>query len=86
MSPRFWIGFAVLMAFAASSGRYFKLAAQNAAPGRQGKQDYTGFFSRRDNFTDLGWRYRQRGTLIFRVGMVVFLMLALFEAVVEWTR
>jgi hypothetical protein len=85
MSTRFWIVYAALLGFIVGAGRYFRLASQNVAPGRAGRRDYPGFFSRRENFTDLGWQYRQRGVRASRIGLVILLILLLIELVVEWS-
>jgi hypothetical protein len=78
----FGLGLALSLGLMAASGLHYKQAVSHLAPGREGRRHYPGVLARRDNFTEIGWRHRQRYVLVTRIALVVLLMAALLELVV----
>jgi hypothetical protein len=75
----FGLGFALSLGLMAASGRHYKQALNHLAPGREGRRHYPGLLASRDNFTEAGWRHRQRYVLVMRIALVVLLITALLE-------
>jgi hypothetical protein len=75
------IGFALSLGLMAASGRHYKQAMSHLAPGREGRRHYPGLLARRDNFTETGWRHRQRYVRVTRIALVVLLIAVLLELV-----
>ena len=78
----FGIGLALSMGLVAASGRDYKQAMNHLAPGREGRRYYPGLLARRENFTETGWRHRQRYVRVMRIALVVLLVAGVLELVV----